>query len=71
MNIKDFSIGLEFYTYTGKWRCTDVGTRTILAIKLDHPEDPSWYAGPAYAIEEYVFDEDGIECLSLNEKDRY
>lgn len=43
----------------------------ILAIKLDHPEDPSWYAGPPYAIEEHVFDEDGIECLSLNEKDIY
>ncbi len=34
MNHKEFSIGLEFYTATGKWRCTDVGTRTIVAIHL-------------------------------------
>jgi len=35
MKHEDFSIGLEFYTTTGKWRCTDVGTRTIAAIRID------------------------------------
>ena len=30
-----FSIGVHFYTNTGKWRCTDVGQRTIIAIKID------------------------------------
>ena len=30
----DFSIGLEFMTDTGQWRCTDTGTRTIIAIKI-------------------------------------
>ncbi len=34
----DFSIGLEFKTETGLWRCTDVGTRTIIAIHLSRVE---------------------------------
>jgi hypothetical protein len=33
MKKEDFSIGKEFYTATGKWRCTDIGTRVIVAIK--------------------------------------
>ena len=35
MKHEDFSIGIEFYTGTGKWRCTDIGTRTIVAMQLD------------------------------------
>jgi hypothetical protein len=31
----DFLIGTEFYTESGKWRCTDIGTRTIIAINLE------------------------------------
>lgn len=34
MKQTDFEIGTEFYTTAGKWRCTDVGSRTIIAIKL-------------------------------------
>lgn len=34
MKHSDFSIGMEFMTASGKWRCTDVGTRVIVAIKL-------------------------------------
>jgi hypothetical protein len=49
MTKTDFHIGLEFYTGSGKWRCTDIGTRVIVAIKLDQ-EDPSWYAGSPYAV---------------------
>lgn len=40
----DFQIGTEFYTETGKWRCTDVGTRVIVAISLE-PRDTSGFAG--------------------------
>lgn len=61
MEHSDFKIGTEFLTETGRWRCTDVGSRTIAAIKLDLDHDPSWYNGPTYAIAEHVFDEDGIE----------
>jgi len=35
INISDFFIGLEFYTAGGKWRCTDIGTRVIVAIRID------------------------------------
>jgi hypothetical protein len=35
MNHSDFQIGTEFFTATGKWRCTDVGTRVIVAISLE------------------------------------
>ena len=38
MKHSDFAIGTEFRTATGKWRCTDVGTRTIAAIKIDPVE---------------------------------
>ena len=61
MQHSDFFIGCEFTTAAGAWRCTDVGTRTIAAIRLDHDDDPSWYNGPPYPVVEHVFDEDGIE----------
>ena len=35
MQHADFQIGTEFFTATGKWRCTDVGTRVIVAIALE------------------------------------
>jgi hypothetical protein len=54
MKHSDFKIGREFLTETGRWCCTDVGKRTITAIKLDHDDDPSWYNGPPYAVVEHV-----------------
>lgn len=35
MRREDFYIGLEFYTATGRWRCTDVGNRVVVAIQVD------------------------------------
>jgi hypothetical protein len=61
MEHSDFKIGIEFLTATGRWRCTDVGTRTIAAIRLDLDHDPAWYNGPPYAVLERVFDEYDIE----------
>ena len=59
MTHREFAIGQEFETATGTWRCTDVGTRTVAAIKVsDHEDDPSWFNGPPYAGAEVVFDED-------------
>ena len=57
---KEFVIGLEFTTesHGARWRCTDVGTRTIIAIQLDATREPDWYNGPPYAVAEQVFDED-------------
>ena len=53
--------GTEFMTGAGRWRCTDVGTRTIVAIPLDLDHDTWWYSGPPYPVAEMVFDEDGME----------
>jgi hypothetical protein len=61
MKHSQFRIGCEFMTGSGRWRCTDVGKRTIMAIKLDLDHDPRWYNGPPYAVVESVFDEDGME----------
>lgn len=65
MNHKDFRIGLEFlcgnFCGANRYRCTDIGSRVVVAVCLSsHPEDPSWYNGPPYAVAEFVFDENDI-----------
>jgi hypothetical protein len=35
MKHSDFWVGRDFTTPGGRWRCTDVGTRTIVAIRID------------------------------------
>jgi|SRR5438477_12288555 len=70
MKHSDFKIGTEFLTETGRWRCTDVGKRTIAAIKLDKDHDQRWYNGPPYAVLESVFDEYDLEGLSPAPKRR-
>jgi hypothetical protein len=70
MKPTDFHIGLEFLGRAGlRWRCTDVGTRTILAIRLDPGEDPVWHQGPPYIAEEMVFDEVELERCHLMHDD--
>lgn len=62
MNLNDFDIGTEFQINTGqRWRCTDIGRRTILAIELDPHLDEAWLAGPPFVVPEVVFDEIEIE----------
>lgn len=85
LELKDFTIGLEFWTETGCWRCTDVGTRTICAISLEPQEvvtlhsdgsrtseitnDPSWLNGPPYAVVEHVFDKTDFGALYRSRED--
>jgi hypothetical protein len=39
------------------------GRRTVIAIPLEHDDDPSLYNGPPYAVPETVFDEtDLVGC---------
>jgi len=38
MTHDQFSIGLQFWCGTKRWRCTDVGSRVIVAISLDPHE---------------------------------
>jgi len=61
MKHDDFAIGQEFGADTGRWRRTDVGTRTVIAIKVSAYDDPSWFNGPPYAALEIVLDEDDLE----------
>ena len=69
MQHTDFEIGLEFECGGRRWRCTDLGTRTVIAIPLEYPEDPSWYNGPPYAVAETVFDEYDLEGCKPIEDD--
>jgi hypothetical protein len=72
MKRPDFQIGCEFLTAAGRWRCTDIGKRTIAAIRLNHDDDPSWYSGPPYAVMEAVFDEYDFEgCEPAPERRTY
>lgn len=57
MKHSEFAIGCDFLTATGTWRCTDIGTRTIIAIKVSDRKDSVWLQGPPYAVAETVFDE--------------
>ena len=65
MQHDDFSIGLVFSLSGARWRCTDVGRRTVIAIKLEHDDAPSWYDGPPYAVAEHVLDEHDMPACSL------
>jgi hypothetical protein len=68
MNLSDFSIGIVFHTCTGQqWRCTDIGTRTILAIEIKPDLDEAWFSGPPYAVLEEVFDESDMARAYRNE----
>jgi hypothetical protein len=72
MQRADFQIGCEFLTAAGRWRCTDIGKRTIAAIRLNHDDDPSMYSGPPYAVVETVFDEYDFEgCEPAPERRTY
>jgi hypothetical protein len=60
MKPSDFHIGLEFACGPFEWRCTDVGMRTVVAIRLVE-DDPVWYEGPPYMVDEVVLDEKELE----------
>ncbi len=70
MRHNDFCIVLHFYTPASRWRCTDVGTRVIVAIRLDAP-DESWYHGPPYAVAESVFDENDLDSPWLKSPSKF
>jgi hypothetical protein len=69
----DFEIGRFFILDEKTYLCTDKGTRTIVAIRVDEVVvggsedkcvlnykealDEGWFNGPPYALKEYVFDE--------------
>lgn len=73
MNVSDFAIGTEFACDGKVYRCTDVGSRAVVAIRVDCVETnlgtlsradadaQGWFDGPPYAVAERVFDEDDLE----------
>jgi hypothetical protein len=80
MQHSDFKIGDVFWCGDYRWRCTDIGTRTIVAIPAenievvnagqkrrltyDEAQAEGWLNGPPYAVAECVFGEDDIEACS-------
>ena len=62
MKVSDFKIGLEFWMSGKQYRCTDVGSRVIVAIHLDPDKDLSWFKGPTYAVVEKVIDENDMSA---------
>ncbi len=69
MKRQQFKIGEQFLTATSWWRCTDRGTRTVCAIKIDDIDDQSWHVGPPFAVQEQVFDEYDMEGCFLDTHD--
>jgi hypothetical protein len=77
MRLDELEIGMTFRCGGRLWRCTDVGTRVIAAIRLDgvtiggtagdrtlnqqEAEAEGWFRGPPYAVAEIVFDEHDLE----------
>lgn len=77
MKHRDFHIGSHFYLGRDKYLCTDVGKRTIAAIRADYTDIVTYkngktkterrkltkkdFAGPPYWLAESVFDEYDIK----------
>jgi len=53
LKYQDYKISEVFYTNAGKWRCTDIGTRVVIAISLNQ-KDKRNYNGPPYSVQEIV-----------------
>jgi|LGOV01.1.fsa_nt_gb predicted TPR repeat methyltransferase len=68
MTLKQFKIGKHFFTTEGEWVCTDVGTRTIAAVKLKELL-ASGDKEPPYSIVEHLFDRYDMDgcCKDPNE----
>lgn len=63
--LTDFKIGYEFTLTEGdkyNWRVTDVGSRTLIAIKLDQNDERN-YNGPPYSVAEHVFGEYDVDSI--------
>lgn len=54
MRLSDFIVGNYFECAGNVFKCTDIGSRVVVAIK----RRDGWENGPPYALGETVFDED-------------
>ncbi|MCI0146672.1 hypothetical protein KNO81_12315 [Paraburkholderia sediminicola] len=65
MEHSEFEIGTEFYSgATTLWRCTDVGSRTIVAVEVKGGYPAPHQAPPFSDAVEIVFDEYDFGGLS-------
>jgi|SaaInlV_165m_DNA_1040744.scaffolds.fasta_scaffold23659_2 hypothetical protein len=62
--LDDFKIGTIFRSGGGRFLCTDVGQRTVIAIRYT-PRDPKNMDGPPYFLAEHVFAEFDIEGVDI------
>jgi hypothetical protein len=62
-------IGMEIWSDGGHWRCTDIGKRTVIAIKLDQ-EDTRNYSGPPYMVVEHAMDEYDLPACYARKEER-
>jgi len=85
MKHSEFVIGENFICAGRVWRCTDTGTRVIVAIRADYSDitrhdgkqmrtesrelSKADFAGPPYGLAETVFDEYDIEACYINGPD--
>lgn len=78
--IDNMEIGKEFKCGDGTWRCTDIGSRTLTAIRIDRvfvsgeavltrdeAEEQNWFSGPPYAVLETVFDEHDLPAITFTD----
>lgn len=61
---EEFKIGTIFRAGGGRFLCTDIGTRTIIAIRYT-PLEPENMDGPPYFLQETVWDEFDIEGVTI------
>lgn len=55
MKHSDFKIGEYFYTLTGKWKCTDIGTRVIIAYQIETINGRGKVNDTEFIFDEYDF----------------
>ena len=55
MELSDFAIGETFWTHGGAFRCTDIGTRVVVAVKLG-PRQVSRAEGVEGRVSDYQAD---------------
>ncbi|OQX03685.1 MAG: hypothetical protein BWK73_38730 [Thiothrix lacustris] len=66
MKHADFQIGTEFFTAAGRWRCTDVGTRVIVAISLEPRETVcQWTDAKGERVQETFISDDPLDLIGL------
>lgn len=67
MKHSEFRTGQVFWIGHKKFLCTDIGTRTVIAIRPNIFDDEMWTPGPPYAGEEIVLDEYDLPACSIQE----